>query len=140
MLEALHQVVTYSNQLYSYCGTTDKVTSQDFPSCEFAYCSFIFAIMTGFCIGTLALSNIIGLAYVNKKLSLGQLVFISCVFEVLGMLTISRYTLKTTVTKTIMLSEITNLRRSFIALGSTQMCSAFMMINVLIFSLPMSST
>jgi len=56
------------------------------------------------------------------------------------MVTISRYTLIQTVTKTIKLENVTNLRRSFIALGSTQMCSAFILLNVLIFALPMSST
>jgi hypothetical protein len=82
-----------NSTLYSYCGTTSEITSEDFPSCEFAYGSFIFAIVTGFCIGTLALSNIIGIAYVNKKLSLGELVTIAVFFEALGMVTISRYTL-----------------------------------------------
>ena len=96
--------------------------------------------MTGFCIGTLALSNIIGVAYVNKKLSLGELVTIAVIFEAIGMLAISRYTLQQTVNKTINLAAITNLRKAFIALGSTQMCSAFIMLNVLIFALPMSST
>jgi phosphate/sulfate permease len=38
------------------------------------------------------------------------------------------------------LAEVTNLRRSFIALGSTQMCSALIMLTVLIFALPLSST
>lgn len=86
------------------------------------------------------MSNIIGIAYVNKKMQLGTLVAIAVAFEALGMITISRYTLITTVTSTIKLEAVTNLRRSFIALGSTQMCSAFIMLNVLIFALPMSST
>jgi phosphate/sulfate permease len=77
-----------------YCGLTQKITAVDFASCEFAYCSFVFAIMTGFCIGAISLSNIIGVAYVNKKLSLKQLMYLSVVFEGLGMLTMSRYTLK----------------------------------------------
>ena len=84
--------------LYSYCGTTSAITAEDFPSCELAYGSFIFAVMTGFCIGALALSNIIGVAYVNKKLSLGELVAIAVFFEAIGMMTISRYTLQATVT------------------------------------------
>ena len=126
--------------LYDYCGTTPAITAEDFPSCELAYGSFIFAIMTGFCIGALALSNIIGVAYVNKKLSLGELVGIAVFFEAIGMMTISRYTLVKTVKNTLNLEQVTNLRRSFIALGSTQMCSAFIMLGILIFALPMSST
>ena len=47
-----------------YCGTTDQITSQDFPSCEFAICSFVFAVLTGVTIGAISLSNIIGVAYV----------------------------------------------------------------------------
>ena len=58
------------NQTKLYCGLTDQITAVDFPSCEFAYCSFVFAVMTGFCIGAISLSNIIGVAYVNKRLSL----------------------------------------------------------------------
>lgn len=96
--------------------------------------------MTGFSIGTLALSNIIGIAYVNKKMKLGELVFIAVTFEAIGMLTISRYTLIRTVNQTIEVSAVTNLRKSFIALGSTQLCSAFIMLNILIFALPLSST
>ena len=72
---------------------TPSITADDFPSCQFAYGSFIFAVMTGFSIGALALSNIIGIAYVNKKMQLGQLVAIAVTFEAIGMLTISRYTL-----------------------------------------------
>ena len=112
----------------------------DFSSCEFAYCSFVFAVMTGFCIGAISLSNIIGVAYINKKLSLKQLMYISVVFEALGMLVISRYTLNETITKTLNFNAIDNLRKGFICIGSTQMCSALIMINILIFSLPMSST
>ena len=56
------------------------------------------------------------------------------------MLVISRYTLNETVTKTINFNELTNLRKGFICIGSTQMCSALIMINILIFALPMSST
>lgn len=139
-MDYLRQLASSTPVLYDYCGTTAKITAEDYPSCQFAYGSFIFAIITGFCIGALALSNIIGIAYVNKKLSLGSLVAIAVTFEAIGMVTISRYTLLTTVTSTIKLSAVTNLRRSFIALGSTQMCSAFIMLNVLIFALPMSST
>jgi hypothetical protein len=52
-----------------YCGLTERITAVDFASCEFAYCSFVFALMTGFCIGAISLSNIIGVAYVNKKMT-----------------------------------------------------------------------
>ncbi len=75
--------------------------------------------MTGFCIGAISLSNIIGIAYINKKLSLSQLMYIAVVFEAIGMLVISRYTLNETVTKTINFSELTNLRKGFICIGST---------------------
>jgi hypothetical protein len=37
---------------------------------DFAYCSFAFAVVTGFCIGGTALANIIGIGYNNKILSL----------------------------------------------------------------------
>jgi hypothetical protein len=84
----------YFNSTQLYCGITDKITAVDFASCEFAYCSFVFALMTGFCIGAISLSNIIGVAYVNKRLSLKQLMYIAVFFEALGMLLISRYTLK----------------------------------------------
>ena len=96
--------------------------------------------MKGFCIGSLALSNIIGIAYVNKKLSQGELVAIAVIFEAIGMITISRYTMHATVTNTFKLEGIMNLRRSLIALGATQMCSAFIMLNIMIFAVPMSST
>lgn len=58
------------NATVLYCGLTPSITAVDFASCEFAYCSFVFAAITGFCIGAISLSNIIGVAYVNKKLSL----------------------------------------------------------------------
>ena len=77
-----------------YCGYTDRITSEDFPSCEFAYCSFVFAILTGFSIGAITLSNIIGIAYIHKKASLTWLLVMTCIFEGLGMLTMSRYTLR----------------------------------------------
>merc|ERR1712166_1155219 len=86
---------------YCFCGTTTLITSEDFASCELAYGSFVFSIVSGVCIGSISLSNIIGIAYVNKKLSIGQLVLITCIFEGIGMLAISRFTLETTITKTI---------------------------------------
>ena len=43
-------------------------------------------------------------------------------------------------TKTIPVQDINNLRLGFIVLGSTQMCSALILVNVLIFALPMSTT
>jgi phosphate/sulfate permease len=66
--------------------------------------------------------------------------YLAIFFEALGMLLISRFTLRRTVEKTINFQQITNLRTGFITLGSTQMCSALMMINILIFALPMSTT
>jgi phosphate/sulfate permease len=112
----------------------------DFPTCEFAYCSFVFAVMTGFCIGAISLGNIIGVAYVNKKLTMRELLYIAVVFEAIGMLTISRYTLNQTITQTIDFNSVLNLRKGFICLGSTQMCSSLIMICILIFTLPMSTT
>jgi len=66
--------------------------------------------------------------------------YIAVVFEAIGMLVISRYTLNETVTKTINFNELLNLRKGMICIGSTQVCSALIMINILIFALPMSST
>jgi hypothetical protein len=37
---------------------------------DFAFCSLAFAAVMGFCIGGTALSNVIGIAYINKRLSL----------------------------------------------------------------------
>jgi hypothetical protein len=37
---------------------------------NFAYASFAFAAVTGFCIGGTALANVIGIPYINKRLSL----------------------------------------------------------------------
>ena len=37
---------------------------------NFAYASFAFAAVTGFCIGGTALANVIGIPYINKSLSL----------------------------------------------------------------------
>ena len=126
--------------MIDYCGTTDQITSEDFSSCLFAYTSLVFAVLTGVCIGAISLSNIIGIAYINKKANLTTLVGLATFFEAIGMLTMSRYTLNQTVTKTIPVSEIKNLRLGFIVLGSTQMCSALILVNVLIFALPMSTT
>ena len=123
-----------------YCGTTDRITSEDFSSCIFAYTSFVFAILTGVCIGAISLSNIIGIAYVNKKAHLSTMVILATFFEGIGMLSMSRFTLDITVTRTIPVASITNLRLGFIVLGSTQMCSALILVNVLIFALPMSTT
>ena len=106
----------------------------------FAYTSFAFAILTGVCIGAISLSNIIGIAYVNKKAKLAPLVTLATIFEAIGMLTMSRFTLDYTVKFTIPVENITNLRLGFIVLGSTQMCSALILVNVLIFALPMSTT
>ena len=127
-------------EVINYCGTTEKITSEDFSSCIFAFTSFVFAILTGVCIGAISLSNIIGIAYVNKKARLGTLVLIATTFEAIGMLTMSRITLNNTVTKTIPLNTVNNLRLGFIVLASTQMCSALILVNVLIFALPLSTT
>lgn len=105
-----------------------------------AWSSFVFAILTGICIGAISLSTIIGIAYVNKKANLATLVFLACFFEAIGMLTMSRFTLDLTVRKTIPVDKISNLRLGFIVLGTTQMCSALILVNVLIFALPMSTT
>lgn len=126
--------------IINYCGTTDSITSEDFSSCLMAYSSYIFAILTGVCIGAISLSTIIGIAYVNKKANLATLVILATFFEAVGMLTMSRFTLDITVKKTIPVSKITNLRLGFIVLGTTQMCSALILVNVLIFALPMSTT
>ena len=56
------------------------------------------------------------------------------------MLSMSRFTLKETITSTVNVNMVQNLRLGFIALGSTQMCSALILVNVLIFTLPMSTT
>ena len=76
-----------------YCGTTDRITSEDFSSCMFAYTSFVFAVLTGVCIGAISLSNIIGIAYINKKASLKTLVTLATIFEGIGMISMSRFTL-----------------------------------------------
>jgi phosphate/sulfate permease len=96
--------------------------------------------MTGFCIGTISLANILGVAYSNKVMSLKKLLYLTLFFEALGMVLISRFTLNKTITLTVNFEKITNLRMGFICLGSTQMCSALIMICILIFSLPMSTT
>lgn len=44
---------------------------------NFAYSSFAFAAVTGFCIGGTALANVIGIPYINKRLSLTNAVSIS---------------------------------------------------------------
>jgi len=41
---------------------------------NFAYSSFAFAAVTGFCIGGTALANVIGIPYINKRLSLSNAV------------------------------------------------------------------
>lgn len=43
---------------------------------NFGYCSFAFAAVTGFCIGGTALANVIGLPYINKRLSLSNAVIL----------------------------------------------------------------
>ena len=123
-----------------YCGTTDKITSEDYPSCEYAYCSYVFAVLTGVTIGAISLSNIIGVAYVKKRATITWLVTVAALFEGIGMTTMSRLTLDQTITNTIDFNKIYNLRLGFIALGSTQLSSVLILVNVLIFALPMSTT
>ena len=41
---------------------------------NFAYASFAFAAVTGFCIGGTALANVIGIPYINRRLSLSNAV------------------------------------------------------------------
>lgn len=41
---------------------------------NFAYSSFAFAAVTGFCIGGTALANVIGIPYINKRLTLSHAV------------------------------------------------------------------
>ena len=106
----------------------------------FAYTSFVFAILTGVCIGAISLSNIIGIAYINKKARMATLVIMATFFEGIGMISMSRFTLHNTVISTIPVERITNLRLGFIVLGSTQMCSALILVNVLIFAIPLSTT
>ena len=60
---------------------------------NFGWCSYVFAVVTGYCIGSLTLSNIIGVAYINKRMTLGRLVLIAIIFEGIGMLTMSKYIL-----------------------------------------------
>ena len=93
ILESLMQNDSSNSTVVQYCGTTNRITSEDFSSCMFAYTSFIFAILTGVCIGAISLSNIIGIAYVNKKAKLTTLVVLATLFEAIGMLTMSRFTL-----------------------------------------------
>jgi hypothetical protein len=68
--------------------------------------------VTGFCIGGTALANVIGIPYINKRLSLSHAVrlttlfifaklIITVFFEVLGNVFLSKYILEKTVTETI---------------------------------------
>jgi phosphate/sulfate permease len=70
---------------------------------DFGYTSFVFSAITGFCIGGSALANIIGMGYLNKRLSMTNALIISVVFETIGNLFLSRYILKATITKTMYL-------------------------------------
>ena len=76
------------------CGTNDKISSEDYTTCEFAYCSFVFAFLTGATIGAISISNIIGVAYVQKRATVVWLVTVTCIFEGIGVLTMSRFTLE----------------------------------------------
>ena len=46
---------------------------------EFAEVSFVFAAVTGFCIGGISLANIVGIVYVKKTLTLFQCVSLTSV-------------------------------------------------------------
>jgi len=48
---------------------------------DFAYCSFAFSVVTGFCIGGSALANIVGIGYINKRLSLSKAVIQCLVYS-----------------------------------------------------------
>jgi len=48
----------------------DRPIDKIYAARDFGYCSFAFALVSGFCIGGTALTNIIGIVYVNKRLSL----------------------------------------------------------------------
>ena len=93
-------------EVIKYCGYTDEITSMGYPSCEYAYCSYVFAVLTGITIGAISLSNIIGVAYVKKRATITWLVSVAAIFEGIGMLTMSRLTLDQTVTNTLKISEI----------------------------------
>lgn len=49
-------------------------TDPQYEEKNFAYSSFAFAAVTGFCIGGTALANVIGIPYINKRLSLSHAV------------------------------------------------------------------
>ncbi|CDW80953.1 phosphate permease [Stylonychia lemnae] len=111
---------------------------------NFAYTSFAFAAVTGFCIGGTALANVIGIPYTSKRLSLSNCLLISVLFEALGNVILSKFILLQTIKNTINFTQIygaQNLRKKgFISLGSSLMATCLMMINVTIFALPLSST
>jgi hypothetical protein len=48
----------------------DRPIDKIYAARDFGFCSFAFAVISGFCIGGTALTNIIGIVYVNKRLSL----------------------------------------------------------------------
>eukprot|EP00347_Sterkiella_histriomuscorum_P021274 403334582 len=94
---------------------------------NFAIASFAFAAITGFCIGGTALANVIGIPYISKRLSLS-----------------SAYILLQTIRNTIDFKQIFEhedlKNKGFLTLGSSLMATCLIMINVVIFALPMSST
>ena len=73
---------------------------------NFAYSSFAFAAVTGFCIGGTALANVIGIPYINKRLSLSHALMITVFFEVIGNVFLSKYILEQTVTFTLKYNDI----------------------------------
>lgn len=60
---------------------------------SFAYASFAFSAVTGFCIGGTALANVIGVPYTSKHLSLTNSLLISVTFEAIGNVALSKYIL-----------------------------------------------
>ncbi len=124
---------------------------------NFAYASFAFAAVTGFCIGGTALANVIGIPYINKRLSLTNAVshssscflgyppyflfvinnnfilqlLISVFFEIIGNLFLSKYILEETVTNTIKYSKLIQVTE-FRSIGILSLGSALVKICLLI--------
>lgn len=68
-MSATNNINIISNKIdMNRCAASDLV-GPNYPK-EFAMVSFAFAVVTGFCIGGAALSNVVGIAYTNKRISL----------------------------------------------------------------------
>lgn len=71
MILILLRLLTYINSLHSQSVMDgDEMASEK----SFAFASFAFAAVTGFCIGGTALANVIGIPYINKRLTLSNAV------------------------------------------------------------------